>query len=389
MSSDAEWDVIQNYAPPIQRDGFSYHGTNFYVQAASRRRIHRADASRLHALLTYTAPPPLLTKAGKVAKRQPRPHEDESEEFYAAQVVHYGLPPTTTKAAAKRALLAAFGGKTTLEVPARIVKLAEDMAKEYGAANKVAKARYLEEKRLGEAKEAERRSKRKREIDVAIGEFLQETGNERPVKKGKTQPAQLQANGELSGKFNVLAPFLTEQWEDDTRDPMWLKLCPSSTAAHLWGAFDFGVISGVLRSTAPLPTCVGEAAAFKWRGRESGTGESTFGADNVVRITFLGGGKFRAQMDSELGNFDLAGTKLEGTKGKVAPKSVREWKTTWRGINPRAYERENRARWGGWGGDEDDGERPAGSDTTEGGESDRSEEGFDIEEGYDSGNCAF
>jgi hypothetical protein len=193
----------------------------------------------------------------------------------------------------------------------------------------------------------------------------------------------LQQAGEVTGKFQVIAPFLTEQWEDATRDMMWLKLCPSSTNARLWGQFDFGVVSGIIRSTA-LPVQVGDSVKFYWRGRESGEGESTFGENNVGTINFLGGGKFRATMNWDLGNFEFAGTKLEGAKGKISPKSLRECKSTWRSINQSAYNRENRARWGAWGGDDDDAEQPASSDTTEGVESDA-----EVEDGYDSVNFAF
>ncbi|KAJ6531259.1 hypothetical protein B0H19DRAFT_1273468 [Mycena capillaripes] len=357
LASDSELDFIQHYAPPIRRDGFIYHGNDFYVQG-SGYRMRRADATRLHSLLTYTAPPPLLTKAGKVAKRQPRPHEDESEEFYTSQLAHYGLQPATTKEAAKRALLTAFGTKKTLEVPSRILKLEKEMYKEYKESNKMAKAKYLEEQKEERKKEEEKRNKRKRERDSAIDSFLQD-GSSRPLKKGKTQAEK-----------------------DNTRDMMWLKLCPSSTNARLWGEFNFGVVSGIIRSTT-IPTRVGDSAAFFWRGREDGTGESSFGEDNVGTILFLGGGKFKATMDWDIGNFEFAGTKLEGAKGKLSPQSLREWKATWRSINQSAYDRENQARWGKWGGDEDDAEQPAGSDTTEGAGSD-----VEVEDGYDSENCA-
>ncbi|KAJ7112427.1 hypothetical protein C8R43DRAFT_1040722 [Mycena crocata] len=382
MSSDLGWDLIQHYAEPIRRDGFLYYGNDFYVTVqGSRSRMSRTDSTRLHSLLTYTAPPPVLTKAGKVAKRQPRPHQDESEEFYLSQVAHYGLQPVKTKEAAKRALLSAFGSKKTLQVPAKILKLEEEMREEYRVANKVAKAKYLENQRQEEKKEEEKRNKRKRERDAIMENFLQETDkSDRPKKKGKTQTIKLEGNGELSGKFDVVAPFLTEQWEEQTSDMMWLKVCPSSTGSHLWGQFDFGVVSGIIRSSGALPTSVGDSMAFFWRGRESGEGESTFGEHNIGTITFLGGGRFKARMDWDMGNFDFAGNKLEGTKGKVSPKTLRECKSTWRSINPVAYGRENRARWGGWGGDEDDGEQPAGSDTTEGevdeGEDDEREDGF-------------
>ncbi|KAJ7172081.1 hypothetical protein C8R46DRAFT_946962 [Mycena filopes] len=379
--SDSEQYFIRDYAPPIQRDGFVCNAYDFYVQSGNRHvKLRRADATDLHALLTYTAPPPVLTKAGKVAKRQPRPHEDESEEFYLAQVAHYGLKAVKTKDAAKRALLSAFGSKKTLAVPDRILALEKAMRQEYIAANKIAKVKHLEEKKEEKRKEEEKRNKRKRERESVIDDFLQ-VGSAPPTKKGKTQGAKLQVTGEFSGKFNVIAPFLTEQWEDSTQDDMWLKLTPSSTNSRVWGAFDFGVLSGIIRSKA-LPLRVGDSLAFFWRGREAGEGVSTFGKRNIGTIHFLGGGKFKATMNSELGDFEFAGTKLNAAKDKVSPASVREWKKTWRSINQRAYDRENVARWGKWGGDSDDAEKPAGSDTTEGAAESGGEDEY--EEGYNS-----
>ncbi|KAJ7749581.1 hypothetical protein DFH07DRAFT_961728 [Mycena maculata] len=374
MYSDDEFDFIQNYAPPISRDGFLYHGNDFYVTGhGSRFHTRRADSAWLHSLLTYTAPPPVLTKKGKVAKRQPHPHEDESEEFYLAQLLHYGLPPATTKEAAKRALLGAFGSKKTLTVPAKVSKLEQSMDEEYRKANKVAKAKYLEEQKQEKIKEEER--DRCCHWKLPAGSWGREADEER-------KDSARQANGELSGNFEVLAPFLTEQWPDATSETMWLKLCPSSTNSHLWGAFDFGVVTGTIRSKGALPTSVGDAVAFFWRGRETGEGESTFGERNIGTITFLGGGKFRAQIDWDLGNFDFAGTRMGGAKGKIGPTALQEWKASWRAINQRAYNRENIARWGRWGGDDDDAEQPTGSDTTEGVESD-----VEKEHAYD--NCAF
>ncbi|KAJ7766841.1 hypothetical protein B0H16DRAFT_1882834 [Mycena metata] len=368
MSSDSEQYFMRSYAPPIRRDGFMCNGYDFYVQAAnSHLKSRRADATDLHALLTYTAPPPVLTKAGKVAKRQPRPHEDQSEEFYLAQVAHHGLKAVKTKDAAKRALLSAFGSKKTLAVPDRILMLEKEMEKR-------------EEKR----KEEEKQKKRERERDSAIEKFLQEGGGP-SAKKGKTQGGKLQISAELSGKFKVVAPFLTEQWPELSQDDnMWLKLSPSSTNSRIWGAFDFGLLSGIIRSTT-LPLRVGDRVAFFWRGREAGEDISTFGDSNNGTIDFLGGGKFKATMNSDFGNFEFAGTKLDGAK---ANGSLREWKKTWRSINQRAYDRENVARWGKWGGDSDDGDKPAGSDTTEGAESDEEEE-YVGDDDYGSVGCAF
>jgi hypothetical protein len=182
MDQDSDsWDLIQYYAAPITQDGLSFNGREVYVQTESRHRVARADASRLHSLLTYTTPPPVLTKAGKVAKRQPPPHKDETEEFYVAQLMHYGLKPLKTKEAAKKALLAAFGPGNTLEVPPRILELKEKMRKEYSEANKIAKAKYLEDQKQEKLKEEEKRKKRKRETDAILENFTAQAN-----KKGKT-----------------------------------------------------------------------------------------------------------------------------------------------------------------------------------------------------------
>ena len=49
------------------------------------------------SLLTYTPLPLALTKAGKVAKQQPKDtHKDEEVHFYNVQLVHYRLKPLKT-----------------------------------------------------------------------------------------------------------------------------------------------------------------------------------------------------------------------------------------------------------------------------------------------------
>jgi hypothetical protein len=105
-----------------------------------------------------------------------------------------------------------------------------------------------------------------------------------------------------------------------------------------------------------------------WRGREP-SGESTFGKRNTGTITFLGNGKIKGRMESDLGKFEFAGKKID-IGGQLTGRAVKwekrvtAWKRECRGYNSRAYGRENIARWGGWGGDSDDGEKPADSDTS-------------------------
>lgn len=151
--------------------------------------------------------------------------------------------------------------------------------------------------------------------------------------------------------------------------PMKLKLCVSSTGAHLWGGFDFGVLSGIIRSVS-APTS--STLSLTWRGRE-GENEITYG--NTGTITFLGGGKIRGHMEGGLCNFDFVGTRVEESlRNVVWSKYVRGWKSEYRNMDARAHDREGIERWGKWGGEAVP-ERPAESDTTD--------RGHDSEEGRD------
>ena len=165
------------HAPPITRDNiFFYYGINpsssFYVKVESRGIFHqhpRADSSHLYALLTYEAPTgPVFTKKGTVAKRQPPPHKDETEHFYCAQLIHYGLKPLKTKVPAKKALLAAFGDGRTLTVPAHILVLQEQLRVDYEAANVLARQEYDNQRKAEKKAQEERRVEARKKFDQAI-----------------------------------------------------------------------------------------------------------------------------------------------------------------------------------------------------------------------------
>jgi hypothetical protein len=110
--------------------------------------------------LTYEPPPPVLTKAGKVAKRQPKlsAYHDQPAHFYSAQLLHYGLKPLKLREPAKKRLLTAYGGAggDALKVPERILKLERQMKEKYRAANEVARRVYDEQvKRENRAEDRE------------------------------------------------------------------------------------------------------------------------------------------------------------------------------------------------------------------------------------------
>lgn len=185
----------------------------------------------------------------------------------------------------------------------------------------------------------------------------------------------------------MVAPYLTEQWPDQTQ-MMKIRMSPSPGGTHLWVCFDFGVISGIMRSCGPLPMNVGDNVDFLWRGREDGTGETTFGDGNTASIKFIGNGKIRGKMEWMEG-FEFAGKKSE-RQSIVWNKNVTEWKREWKGINQRSYNSANVGRWGsgGWYEITEDRSMTPNSDSDGGGQEDRDlEEEYDQEEDYN--NCAF
>ena len=145
---------------------------------------------------------------------------------------------------------------------------------------------------------------------------------------------------------------------------MTLKICPSSTNAHLWASFDFGIVSGIIRSTVPPPTSTGHACPFMWRGRESGEGEMSFDPENQGSIVFLGDGRIKGRMEWMRG-FDFQGVCVN-RENVVWSKSVKHWKAQWRRLNERSYESERVSRWGGRWTWDDTPDKPSLSDTSGG-----------------------
>lgn len=421
-------------------DGFTCTGNRFYVVVDGNQH-EREGAQQLYNLLTYTPPPPTLTKKGTVAKRQPVPHKDHAAHFYCAQLIHYGLKPLKTREPAKKRLLAAFGAGQTLSVPASILQLEISMKEEWKKANKVAEKKYQEEaverdrrereeRQQRDIREKERREEQEEEQKTMMKEFfgvfdaaaLDDSDEDEPeaprlskaqmpkeiaslsndqmrkllfklladvpevedVMKNEIEKAQAQGRksktkpkagpsknqkalsvAQWKGSYTVYAPKLADNW-DDAEGPLELEVYPSAKSSHLWAAFNFGIISGVIRSSDAPPKTIGDKIHFDWRGRESGEGEMTFGDRNKGAITFLGDGKIHARMTGDLcSKFEFFGKQCAVKENIGDPvEKVSEWKQEWRGINWSSYNAASQARWGKWGGDwKIDG--PAYSDTSE------------------------
>jgi len=159
-------------ATPITRDNIYYYSGNtthhgevkdsddcFYVKIEHNRHA-RASPDHLYRLLTGRRPPHIILSS-TASTWKPLPRNDEAAHFYTAQLYHYGLKPLKTKAAAKKALLAAFGDGYTLAIPERIINLRKELYAEWLVAHNKAMAeeadRKAEEARTFEKKRVESR----------------------------------------------------------------------------------------------------------------------------------------------------------------------------------------------------------------------------------------
>lgn len=143
----------QKFAPPISHDNvFFYYGGHpnfsFYVKVENRGVFHqhpRAEPSYLHSLLTHQA----VAGPHQPVHNNAPSFKDETEHFYCAQLLHYGLKPLKTKAPAKKALLAAFGNGNTLLVPKHILELEQQLRQEYELVNGQVGTKYVERQAEG------------------------------------------------------------------------------------------------------------------------------------------------------------------------------------------------------------------------------------------------
>ncbi|KAL1738716.1 hypothetical protein HDZ31DRAFT_69698, partial [Schizophyllum fasciatum] len=119
--------------------------------------------------------------------------------------------------------------------------------------------------------------------------------------KPAAPPPKAQANGPFQpiGVYKISAPYMEEQWPEYTQYGATYRLTvrPSSTGAHLWGTFDFGAMTGIIRSIAAAPTAVGLTSKFLWRGAEGGEGEMQLGDDQKGYIKFLAGGRIQGRIE--------------------------------------------------------------------------------------------
>ncbi|KAF2653748.1 hypothetical protein K491DRAFT_680303 [Lophiostoma macrostomum CBS 122681] len=117
------------FAPPVRRGDFLYSSV-LYADAGNGNHHPRASTAELVTLLR----PETRSRDVKPTKEA----KDPVGHWYTAQLVHYGLPPTKDKNAAKVRLLNALNSHK-LEILPWILKLESDLKNEWEADNRKAK----------------------------------------------------------------------------------------------------------------------------------------------------------------------------------------------------------------------------------------------------------
>ncbi|KAI9842558.1 MAG: hypothetical protein M1837_007071 [Sclerophora amabilis] len=134
---------MTHFAPPVSRDGFLYQD-DFYADMGNLNRHKRASVTDLRAIFH---PGCLPSNSDNAASSTAGAEiQDQPGHWWQAQLVHYGLPPSSSKAVAKVRLLESLNDGT-LEVPVPVKRLEAKLKNEYEVANRKAKARVKAEQK--------------------------------------------------------------------------------------------------------------------------------------------------------------------------------------------------------------------------------------------------
>jgi hypothetical protein len=367
------------HTAPIDKNLFTFNHV-FLVEVSNQSRHPRASVPELRGIL-------------HPADATDRKLEDRVGHWWEAQLLHYGLRPSKTKAVAKTRLLDVLN-HGTLEVPRDIVKLEVELKKKWAKGARGAK-KNIEEDHPTTLKAAAKGKKRKTqhdEVAAAPAPVKKSKAAATPSKapkakatstkpiptssgtpkatstKSKTpkaaavksessretirhsQPKQTakksggsQALGLLNGRYDIDCPGL-EDWGYSSAN---FSLILTLEGESLWGAYDFGMYEGIFLVPHRPYTASEDRFEFNWRGRENGEGETSFGPWNEGWLEFVGGGRIRGMINC-YGEALFEGQRVSGDQTR-SERDARSMRHEWEGYNQDNYDRANRARWGGSG----------------------------------------
>ena len=154
------------------------------------------------------------------------------------------------------------------------------------------------------------------------------------VGSSRSAPASL---GLINGLYEVSCPVIEREWDDDG-----FTIVLTLDSPSVWGEYDFGMFSGILRIPQRPFVASGDTLPFEWRGRENSEGEMSFGGNCVGGISFLGNGYIEGWINV-YGECRFEGTRMDGPG--TAMSSAADLQDQWDSYNEDEYERERVGRW--------------------------------------------
>jgi hypothetical protein len=147
--------------------------------------------------------------------------------------------------------------------------------------------------------------------------------------------------GLINGVYEIRSDDLDE-WYQYPQDEFELIL--SLAGDSVWGAYDFGMYSGIIRMPERPYSASYLKVPFTWRGRENGEGEMSY-RDEYQHgwIQFLGDGRIEGEINV-YGQAKFTGQRISGQETKP-PRNVRSMRDEWDSYNEDTYEEERVRRW--------------------------------------------
>ena len=149
-----------------------------------------------------------------------------------------------------------------------------------------------------------------------------------PRIKNEYSSSQLPKLGLINGHYEISCPDLSGQLSMFDDHDMSLILCLDSPS--VWGAYDFGMFSGILRIEERPWESSHEPISLQWRGRENSEGQMSFGDSCTGEIIFLGAGRIEGWL-SVYGQCWFSGARIPGPGS--APRTAASLKQEWNGYN--------------------------------------------------------
>jgi hypothetical protein len=144
--------------------------------------------------------------------------------------------------------------------------------------------------------------------------------------------------GLINGTYQIRSPDIEGEWPH-AMPSEGISLSLRLNGKEVWGTYHFGVFDGVLWMPQRPMKASTEEIPFQWRGRDTGTGEMSFGPYNEGWIMFLGDGEIAGAINC-MGNL-----KFRGQRASSDVRTASELRNEWDGYNEEEYERERTSRW--------------------------------------------